>query len=248
MHVIDGPSFQSDIYNAYLGLLDALDRPPLVIVPLCIRVRFAPWVEHSVHGLKRPTEVIRAIDPKKNAWKIHASFSRPAPSEFAVFQRIPYPNLLPGKAVGDFLGPIREYQRAGDRSEDLVRMLYAYHHGGLLIRGSSAVDSVTQMGRRIRQLGCPAVVYQTPVPIEMGTMLFGPDFESRTRENFAVMNEAYRLGAGEEAEIIESGLSFRTTEFLDPQDATEHLNEHGRRRLSAEIVDAVKTKLESPIR
>ena len=58
-----------------------------------------------------------------------------------------------------------------------------------------------------------------------------------------VLNSAYRFGAGENAEIIESGTIFSSGQFIDPRDATEHLNEVGRRTLADLIINAVKERL-----
>ena len=99
---------------------------------------------------------------------------------------------------------------------------------------------MTRLGQRVKDLGLKAVVYQTPIPIEKGSELLGPRMAERAAQSFALMNEAYRLGAGADAHIIECGTSFSTSEFIDPDDATEHLNEFGRRRLTDLIVAEVK--------
>jgi hypothetical protein len=243
VHVVDGASFQADIYDAYLNLLYATEARPLVIVPLCIRVRFSPWLEHPVHGLKRPTARIRAVDAHRGAWRVRAAFPAPTRSDFETFSKVPYSNLLGERTVGDFVGPIRQFERSGDTASRTA-LLYAYHHGGLLTPATPAMDAVTRMGRTIRELGCRAVVYQTPVPVQMGSQLLGPALATRTTESFRVINEAYRLGAGAGAAIIESGTEFTTDEFLDPEDATEHLNERGRHHLADLIVAEVGRRLD----
>jgi hypothetical protein len=245
-HVVDGPSFSPDIYDAYLQLLRAASQPPLVIVPLCVRVRVPPWIEHPVHGHKRALQELRKVDPFKGAWRVHAAFPSPTQEDFDEHRRVPYSTLLGEGTVDDYVSKIGEYGRSG-RHDERVRMLYAYHHGGLLKTGSPAMEAVTRMGCTLRELGAPSVVYQTPVPVEKAVELFGTQMAERTAESFAVLNAAYRLGAGTDAPIIECGTSFSTDEFIDPSDASEHLNETGRRRLTDLIVTEVRARAVHPL-
>jgi hypothetical protein len=53
------------------------------------------------------------------------------------------------------------------------------------------------------------------------------------------------MGAGPETEIIESGQWFAESEFIDRADGSEHLNQHGRRRLADAIVKAVNQRRSS---
>ncbi len=238
VHVVHGPSFNADIYDAYLGLLNGMPLPSVVVVPLCVRVRFSPWIEHPVHGHKRAIQRIRDLDPTRPSWHAHGAFRTPHKPDFEAFHRVAYSNLLGEKTVGDFVSQISAYERSGDHLAR-ERLLYAYHHGGLLTAGTPAMEAVTVMGRTLRELGCTVVVYQTPVPVQKGAEHLGAEFRTRTAQNFAVLNGAYRLGAGEDAPIIESGECFSTDEFIDPHDATEHLNESGRRRLAEFIVNEI---------
>lgn len=242
VHVVDGRGFNPDIYDAYLRLLEGVSVRPLVVVPLCIRVR-TPLTEHPVYGHKRALQKIRSADPSRGAWRLHGAWPKPTEAEFEAYYRLPYSTLLGEGFVGDYVKRINELERTAEDDDERVRMLYAYHHGGLLESASPKMEAVTRMGRTLRELGCAAVAYQTPVPVGTGAALLGPELAVRTAASFAALNEAYRLGAGEDAEIVESGTCFSADEFIDPRDATEHLNEAGRRRLTELIVSAVKQQL-----
>jgi hypothetical protein len=241
-HSVDGASFSADIFDAYLRLLSANNRRPLVVVPLWIRGRFPPWIHHPVHGHQRAIQRIREVDPSQSWHRVHAGFKAPTQTDFDEFHRVPYSTLLGQGTVGDYVSGIAEYGRTGNH-EARVRMLYAYHQGGLLEADGAEMEAVTRMGRTIQHLECEAIAYQTPSPVMKGTELLGEAMSIRTSESFRVLNQAYRAGAGEDAEIIAAGESFATDEFIDPNDASEHLNEVGRLRLAQMIVTAVKRRL-----
>jgi hypothetical protein len=242
LRVVHGPSFNPDLFDAYLGLLWGTPHRPLLVIPLWTRGRFPPWTEHPVHGHKRATAAIRLIDPSSHFLRIHHAFPRPTQADFDRFAQVRYDTLEGSGTVGDYVTPIREFQRSGDE-ESARRNLYAYHHGGLLVAGTPEVEAVTRLARTIKDLGCAAVVYQTPIPVQMGAKLLGPELAERTAESYRVLNEAYRLGAGGDADIIESGTSFATDEFIDPNDATEHLNQRGRAHLASLLTSAIRQRL-----
>ncbi|HEX3794080.1 MAG TPA: hypothetical protein VHV57_06240 [Acidimicrobiales bacterium] len=241
MHVVDGASFHADLFDAYLRLLEATPHRPLVIVPLWTRGRSAAFMEHPVHGHKKAMRSIRQVNLAAGTWRVRGAWPRPTPAEFETFYAVPYPTLLGDLTVGDYVKPIAELARTG-QEEERVKMLYAYHHGGLLTVDTPGMDAVTNMAKRIADLGCPVVVYQTPVPVETGVRFYGEQFAERTAASLRALNAAYRLGAGPDAEIIESGMSFAESEFIDPNDASEHLNERGRRRLADMIVQGVRAR------
>lgn len=244
MHVVFGASFNADIIDAYLGLAKAQTHRPIVIVPVWVRGRLTPFVEHPVHGHKRAMRRMRQVNPTGPTWRIRGSWPRPTQKDFDEFYAKPFPSLLGDNlTVGDHVKAIGQAEREGDETARR-RALYAYHYGGLVT--PAALEAVTQLGRTVRALACPTVVYQTPLPVETGTALLGPEFSEYCIKNLAAIDAAFRLGAGEEFEIIESGTSFSESEFIDPGDGSEHVNERGRKRLADMIVQGVKRATSSP--
>jgi len=78
----------------------------------------------------------------------------------------------------------------------------------------------------------------------MGTRLLGHELADRTLENYRLLGQAYRRGAGEDAQIIESGACFVTDEFIDPTDGSEHLNEKGRSHLASLLIGSISQSLD----
>jgi hypothetical protein len=241
---IDGASFSTDIFTGYLELLRDAPRSPIVVFPLWIRGRFPPWVYHPVHGHRRAIERIRRIEPQQSAWRVHAAFPRPTAADFERFSHVPYETLLGPGCVGDYVSAIRQHQR-DDNHAELVRMLYAYHHGGVLTSETPELATVTELGRTVARLDLPAVVYQTPSPLDRGSELFGEGMRDRTVQSFTSLNAAYRAGVGSDAPILETGTMFSSAQFIDPDDASEHLNEQGRLPLANLIVEAVRPLVEA---
>lgn len=238
VHTLHGGSYHPALHDAYVRLIEGTAARPVVVVPLCVRVRTLPWIEHPVFGHRRATDYLAGVDPAGPARQIRAGFPRPTPSEFERFYRLPHHTWAGELTVGDY---IREL-KANPTGDDRVPMLYAYHHGGAVQTGA-AMDDVTRLGRRLRDLGVPTVVYQTPVPVQHGSHIWGEGFRDLAAANFTALDAAFRAGYGEDAEILQTGLIVPTEEFIDPKDASEHVNEKGRARLAEIITTAVHERL-----
>jgi hypothetical protein len=202
VHVVDGPSFNPDLYDAYLRLLAGTPHRPLVIVPLCIRVRTPTLMEHPVHGHKRALQALRETDPTGPLWQVRGSWPRPTQSEFDEFHRVPYSTLLGDLTIGDYLKSMAACATSGDEKAR-IRLLYNYHHGGVLEPDSPGMEAIPRMARTIAELGCPAVAYHSPVPVQTGVTLLGRELADRTEASFAAMGAGYRAGAGPDAMVIE---------------------------------------------
>lgn len=245
MHVAHGGSFHPALYDAYLRLLTGTPNRPLVIVPLCIRVRTLPWIEHPIFGHKQATSFLSAADPLGAAWRVRSGFPRPTAEQFARFHKLPHHTWAGDLTVGDYITRLKNPKAAGLDADAAMTLLYAYHHGGT-VQGGQHLDAVVQLGKRLRELGCRTVVYQTPVPVQKGRELHGPAFGELAARNFAQLDDAYRTGYGEGAEILQTGMDFATSEFIDPRDGSEHLNQTGRLHLATAISNAISIQLNAP--
>jgi hypothetical protein len=234
MHTVHGGSYNVPLYSGFLRLVQASESRPLVILPLSIRFRTVPWIEHPVHGRKRAVQFLSELDPNAPLWRIRKGFPPPTPAEWDAFHRLPHPTWAGDWTIGDY---VERLKNAAVRDDDWVKLLYAYHHGGRVPQGST-LDEVTRLGAELRQLGVPVVAYLTPVPFQKGEEFY-PGFSELAQMNFADLEEAFVAGYGPGATVLQTGMVSGTDEFIDWRDGSEHLNEHGRRRLAASIAEAV---------
>jgi hypothetical protein len=237
---VHGGGYHAELLAAYLELLGQRPhRPRVVVLPLWVRGRFLPWIEHPRFGHRDALLRLAALDPATPAWQVRGSLRRATPTDFEAYYLRPHSTLLGDLTVGDYAVPLKAGTIA-DPHERLAR-LYAHHHGALLQDGGQEMEAVTRMGAAVRALGCGIVAYQTPISVPTGTAVLGQAFEDRVRANFAVMDRAFVLGAG--APVLQTGTAFGEDEFIDPADGSEHLNERGRTRLAALLADAVRPLL-----
>lgn len=238
---VHGGGYHADLLAAFVELLaHRRHRPRVVVAALWVRGRLRPWVVHPRFGHVDAVRRLRALDPATPPWRVRGSLRRGGAEAFADFHRTPYATLLGPGTVGDYAVPLRGSELIG---QERLRRLYAYHHGGELVPGDPDVAAFTRLGSSLRALGSPYVVYQAPVSVITGTEVLGEAFRDRVEQNFRVADDALRAGTGAPTPVLQTGCAFDPEEFLDPSDGSEHLNEHGRRRLADLLVAQVRARL-----
>lgn len=245
-HVVAGPSYHVDLIVAFLDLVRSSGQRPVVVVPLWVRGRFVPWVQHPTWGHQKALAHLRAQQGSERR-RLHAALRHPDDEDFAAFETLPFPTLLGPGSVADYALPLKDPRAFAADPAARERLIYAYHHGARLESDQPTVEGVRALGRCLRDLGWPFVAFETPVPVTSGEQHLGPDFRKLVEHNFAVLREALAQGVGREVEVVRSGTAFPASHFIDPSLADEHLNQEGRRRLAAMIADPLRGHL-SPVR
>jgi len=232
-HTAHAGSYNPLIFNQFVRMLEGHGARPLVILPLSVRASTLTLLEHPAYGQKQASRFLSTVDATTPLRKIRQGFPPPTQSDFARFHELRHPTWAGDLTIGDY---IRGLKSAELNEEEAGRLLYAYLHGGEVVQGPP-LDVVRELGERLRTLGLPVVAYQTPVPVEKGVELHGPEFYALAERNFEVLEDAFVAGYGD-VSIVRTGLTAPTTHFIDWHDGTEHLNELGRTAVTAAVVDA----------
>ncbi len=175
------------------------------------------------------------VDAASPLRKIRLGLPAPTTEDFERFRALPFSTWAGDLAIGDYISNLK----APDLSEDdAARLLYAYHHGGDIVPGKP-LDMICALGARLRRLDVPVIAYQTPVPVEKGVELHGQSFYDLAERNFAALEDAFKAGYGD-IDVLQTGLSVPTADFIDWRDGSEHVNQHGRSTIATAVVDAAK--------
>jgi hypothetical protein len=238
-----GGSFHTDLIEHYVRLIGCTGARPLLLLPLWMRGRFVPWIEHPIFGHKRAMAALSRVRPGTPTWRIRAGLPRPAAHEWDEFYALPVETLAGRRSIGEYVRPLKSPAQHGLTADDRERLIYAYHQGGRLEYGSPALAAVERLGSRVAQLGSRVVLYQTPLCLAVGEHHWGPEFGELVRNNFDVLARSFATGFGAEVPVLETGTMFGADEFINASWADEHLNEVGRRRLADLLAGAVLTEL-----
>jgi hypothetical protein len=231
---LHGGGYHAELLTEYVRLLATRPtRPKVVVVPLWLRGRLLPWIEHPRFGHAEAMGRLRALEPSTPPWRVRGSLRRETSADFERYYTLPYTSLLGERPIGDYARPLK---RPGMDPDERLRLLYAFHHGAPVL--PEGLAAVTALGEALRDLGCASFAYETPVSVQTGERVLGPDFRSTVVENFAAMGRAFG------GDVIETGTAFGEDEFIDPTDGSEHLNDRGRTRLAAILLEQITQRLD----
>lgn len=239
-HAICGAGYNPGLFAGYINQVRAGARPPVVVLPLAPRMSSVPWANHPIHGHREAAAFLSRLASDVSPSRIRLGISRPTRQDWDRFHRLPHPTWAGDWVVGDYVSRLRGRR---ERDEEWVRLIYAYHHGGAV--PESSLRAITSLGARLRALRVPLVAYQTPLPVERGVELHGDRFRVLAQSNFASMEQALVEGYGP-TDILQTGLILPTSSFIDPDDATEHINIEGRLVLADAICRAVRERAYGP--
>jgi hypothetical protein len=239
MYSLVGASYHPRLYQAYLEVVATYPVRPVVVLGLCIRFGFPPWSHHPEYSFERSLRALDRIDPHAAPWRFRAGVPLATADDFVRHDQVAYPTLDETRAtIGEFRNQLKDPEAAGLSREEQVRGLYAFHHGSTASLPDPFLADVTRLGRRLQEMNLAAVVYQLPVPVARGSQVLGEALRSQTIENLARMDRAFADGYGP-IDILQTGVLLDEDEFIDPTDATEHVNQRGRQRIADLIVGAV---------
>jgi hypothetical protein len=240
IEVFSGHGYHPALFLEFLRLVRAHEARPLVVHSIFARAAVEPWIRHPIYGYEQAISHLREVDPHGPLRRIHAFGRKPAAEDFERHAALPYDTLLGPGHVRDYVVPLRSGRLGPDEH---VRLLFAYHHTGRLDAGSVALENFTRFGRALREAGCRSIAYHMPFSVDTGVDALGPAFAEHVAATAAAIDEAYLRGTGDAGIVIRTSEHFTPDEFVDPLDATEHLNARGRAHLRDMLVSAARASL-----
>lgn len=236
---IGGGGYHPRMFASYARLYERVAHRPIIIVPLSVRITDSAWLHHPGHGHPRATVQLEQLRGRP-AWRMRAMSSAPVAADMRRHDRRPHPSFAGDDlTIADYRRQLKDPAAAGLDHDAQQKLLYAFHHTHALQPGDDGLVNMTAMAATLREMNFPVVPYETPIPVQRGVEMFGPEFRTLAQHNLELMDDAFRRGYPE-ADIVATGTIFETGEFLDPEDGSEHLNEIGRRKLLDAIVTQVR--------
>jgi hypothetical protein len=105
------------------------------------------------------------------------------------------------------------------------------------------VPALQHFAARLEEMGCHVVAFHPPVCLPRGRELLGEKLVDVVHDNVALVRDLYLERSGPRTDLLDLTDEFEPDEFVDPDDATEHLNGAGRIRLARLLVQHVQAAL-----
>ena len=237
-----GGGYNQVLYREFVRLLDATpQRPQVIVMSLCIRATTTVHVnQHPLHGYRPSLELLQGLDGRRLPLAVRRN-QRPTQADYTLFEALPVTTRWSGeRRIGDFRRVLKD--REGVDPATRERTLFDYFHGEVVDPLHPGLTSWRELGKQLTAYAVPVVAYRNPVPVREGQRILGADFGQHVEDNFRRIEQALLETAPAGTRVVDAGV-FETAEFLDPADATEHLNERGRLRLARKVAAEVRAVL-----
>jgi hypothetical protein len=149
----------------------------------------------------------------------------------------------PTRTVGEYRELIAA--RPGTPAEEHERrcVIFNFFYGEPAEGTNPRLGQLRELAALVAARGSRLVAYATPVNVEGGRELLGPDFDEHIRRESRLAEAALREGAGEALDWLAWVDALPAADFFHRYEPSEHLAEAGRRWMVAGLVDAVQAAL-----
>ncbi|GIW06787.1 MAG: hypothetical protein KatS3mg060_1592 [Dehalococcoidia bacterium] len=235
------PAFHPGVFVAMMRAVLALpQRPQAVVVAINLRCFSPQWDRHPGWQFEREIVAFErfAAQPFQQAPRLRPF--QPSSEAMRAYDAEPVQYL--GGAF-DTIGGYRRLIATKPADEQGQRFrraqIFVYHYLFDLSVDHRRLSQLRELLRLASDAGLPTLLYVTPVNVEGGSRLVGPQFA----ECIAAHVRAVRDALDRDRPVLDLSALVDSDGFLYPEDPTEHLNERGR----AALVRALRPALDEVV-
>ena len=238
-------------YHLMLALEKMKHKPRLVVLPINMRNfspqwdlepswQFKPEIQQIKRFISDPS-LIPSIEPVRRETipsEVFNAFDA-TPVEFAMspFDRIAQFRLLVNAS------PATEEQR-----RFRLRQIFIFHYTNRLVRRHRKLTALENILKLLQEKQIPFLAYVTPLNVDAGVRLVGAEFLTALHENVNMVSSLVGENLTNRQSIfMDWSEAMRSDCFFHADNATEHLNESGRKLLAESIAGEVSAWVDKSI-
>lgn len=243
-HVLDVVSISHSAYNLriYLNFIKTLEimrnRPKYIVLPINLRSFSPQWFMNPLWQFERENEILKELcrNPAMNLPMIEQVIEYPG--LYNEFDKMPvnYP-LLEYRTVQEFRKIIASVPSTDEEVFQRLRQIFIFHYMHPLVTGHPLLNHLDEALWKLSEMNINAFVYITPINHQAGARFCGDEFSSQVSLNITRVNEVInRHLPNGMLRFIDYGALLGSEYFFNLDNATEHLNENGRKILVEHMV------------
>lgn len=230
--------------KAYHSLLEVLrttrQKPDLVILPINMRSFSPQWdfepswqFEQEIKLVNdyilSPSKTIPMLDKPVIASNLYEEFD-------AIEVNYPLTEL---NRICQFRLVINGKPQTQEQFRYRKEQIFIFHYLHSLSPKHPKLHSLLEAVRLLQELKINLLIYVTPINYQAGERYVAPVFTELLKKNIQVIQEAIFPFLGNTIIFSDLSASLSSNKFFNMDEATEHLNQHGRAELAALISHAM---------
>ena len=230
-------------HHLVLALEKMKHKPRLVILPINMR-NFSPqWDLEPTWQFEPEVEQINRFisDPSLIPFIGQLPRETISPEVFNAFDAISVEfTLSPFDRIAQFRLMISATPATEEQRRFRLRQIFIFHYTNRLVRGHRKLMALESILKLLRSMGIPFLAYLTPLNVDAGIRLVGDEFITSLHENVNVVSHLVGEYLADGRSVFKDwSETMRSEYFFYVDNATEHLNEAGRKILANAIAGEV---------
>lgn len=235
-------AYHMQVYKSLIRVLDVTKRKPkAVILPINLRSFSPQWDFYPAWQFH---DEIRAVESYLSNPSLEiASVGEVAATSnlLRLFDAIPvkYP-LTELNRIGQFRSMIASKSKNENQKLSRLRQIFIYHYMHPLAEDHPKIKALEECVLMLSVLQIPLILYVTPINWEAGRKYVGREFIEAVKSNVNMISNRLsphqmdkKISFADFSILLEAGC------FFSDDNATEHLNQQGRGRLTDEIMKMI---------
>lgn len=239
---ISHSAYHLKVYYHLLQILKCTpQKPELVILPINMRSFSPQWDLNPAWQFDEEIDVLKKYIQAPGS-KIPA-LGKPADSvplteaEKTMEVKYPFTEL---SHLGEFHDLIKSSPSSEDEKCYRKKQIYIFHYLHPLLPTNPKALFLTRITELLRELSIDLLVYVTPINYQGGARYVGDGFVDLIHANIDVVRDFLAPFSGQSAvRFLDLSEALSSQYFFHMDEATEHLNQHGRAQLAETIANEV---------
>jgi hypothetical protein len=221
----------------YLNFIKALavmrNRPEYVVLPINLRSFSPQWFLNPLWQFERENQVLQdyCLDPEMDIPTIEPVVEYPGIYKEFDETAVKFP-LSEYQAIREFRKQIASVPVNDDDAYQRLRQIFIFHYMHPLVEEHLLLKCLDEALQKLSGMNIKTFVYITPINHQAGLRFCGKDFLTQVAANttliYEVINRHQTNGMNR---YMDYGTLLDSEYFFNLDNATEHLNEYGRKFL-----------------
>ena len=246
---ISHTAYNLRIFEALLRALGQLPaRPKLIILPINLRSFSPQWFHNPVWQLTHEMDSIEQFIAKGGKNPMLERESRSTYSLGWYFVPVKYP-ASDFTRLGQFLEVIYAKPKRAKPKNEAARLqrkkqIFIFHYLHPLSPTHPLLGNLKRVIELSANLRVALLAYFTPLNYQAGQKIVGEAFLETVNANLALVQEVFASAAGKETKrLVDFSQLLSVEHFFHEEEASEHLNQEGRRILAEAIAGEIRNLL-----
>ncbi|MCL4267993.1 MAG: hypothetical protein KJZ72_00540 [Anaerolineales bacterium] len=235
-------AYHMQIYKSLIRVLDVTKRKPrVVILPINLRSFSPQWDFYPAWQFHDEIQAVENYLSNPSLEIAGVNEVSATSNLLRLFDAIPvkYP-LTELNRIGQFRSMIASKSKNEDQKNSRLRQIFIYHYMHPLSEDHPKIKALEECVRMLSVLKIPLVLYVTPINWEAGRKYVGWEFIEAVKSNVnTISNRLSPHQMDNKVNFADLSILLEAGCFFSDDNATEHLNQQGRRLLADEIMKMI---------